>query len=154
MLQKFETYELKEFQSSVSVTKSCKNFSTNIGVRSLQDFHLTKSLGARNLQDFHLARKVVQETYKIFILQDIWCKKRARFLTCKISNARNLHILQETCKMVQDFFTWDGSFNGDSAQGCLESTDFELINGLLPRVRPILPKGNYHIICNIGTLNK
>ena len=117
VLQKFETYELKEFQSSVSVTKSCKNFSTNIGVRNLQDFHLTKSLGARNLQDFHLARKVVQETCKIFvlqklvqetckifILQDIWCKKRARFLTCKISGARNLHILQETCKMVQDFF--------------------------------------------------
>ena len=135
VLQRFETYELKEFQSSVSVTKSCKNFSTNIGVRNLQDFHVTKSLGARNLQDFHLARKVpqetckifilqevvqetckifilqklVQETCKIFILQDIWCKKRARFLTCKISSARNLHILQETCKMVQDFFTWAAS---------------------------------------------
>ena len=103
VLQKFETYELKEFQSSVSVTKSCKSFSTNIGVRNLQDFHLTKSLGARNLQDFHLARKVAQETCKIFILEEKWskkvarfsscknwCKKLARFSSCKISGARNV----------------------------------------------------------------
>ena len=91
VLQKFETYELKEFQSSISVAKSCKNFSTNIGVRNLQDFHLTKSLGARNLQDFHLARKVVQETCKIFILQKLVQE------TCKI------FILQDTVGAKKTF---------------------------------------------------
>ena len=65
MLQEFKTYELKEFQGNVSVAKSYKNFSTNVCVRNLPDFHLTKSL--------------VQETGKIFIMQENWCKKLARF---------------------------------------------------------------------------
>ena len=43
---------------------------------------------------------------KIFILQNNWYKKRAQFFACKISSARYLHILQEMCKMVQDFFAW------------------------------------------------
>ena len=42
------------------------------------------------MQDSDLAISLVQDT--------------SSFLTCKISNARNLYVLQEMCKMVQDFF--------------------------------------------------
>ena len=86
----------------VCVLVSCKNFCTKVCIRSLQDFHL-QSL-ASNLQDFHLVRYLVQETCKIFILQDNKCKKCARFWFCKITGARNVHdswlarsLVQETC---------------------------------------------------------
>ena len=100
----------------VCVVVSCKNFSTKVCVRNLQDFHLQslasnlqdfhlvrylvqetckisscKIADARNLQDFHLVRYLVQETCKIFILQDGKCKKCARFWSCKITGARNVH---------------------------------------------------------------
>ena len=44
-----------------------------------------------------------QGTCKIFFSQCYWCKKLARFSPCKITSARNLHILQETCMFLKDF---------------------------------------------------
>ena len=63
---------------------------------------------------------------KILILQDNWCKKWARFLACKISSAKNLHILKEMCEMAPDFLTWVNYMEGQCFLKKIKNSDWAI----------------------------